>query len=61
MDLCGFHGFGSVLGEKFRQPVAPDYTGVVPLQESFGSLNPSKEQGARGKEQGARLDLSSLA
>ena len=32
-------------------------------KESFGSLNPprSKEQGARGKEQGARLDLCSLA
>ena len=52
MDLCGCHGFEGVLGEKVKRPVAPDYAGVVPLQESFGSLNPprSKEQGARGKE-----------
>ncbi len=31
--------------------VTSDYTGVVPLQESFG-LESSKEQGAKGKEQG---------
>ena len=35
MDLCGFDGFGSVLGEKVRQPVASDYTGVVALLEAF--------------------------
>ena len=40
--------------------MAADYTGVVPLQESFGSLNPprSKEQ-AGGKEQGARSKAGS--
>ena len=27
-DLCGFHGFGNVLGEKFRQPVAACGTGL---------------------------------
>ena len=28
MDLCGFHGFGNVLGEKVRRPVAPCDTGL---------------------------------
>ena len=53
----GRAGFGTLW-----QPVGRDYTGVLPLQESFVSLNPpgSKEQGARGKEQGARLDLTEL-
>ena len=54
MDLCGFHRFGSVLGEKVRRAVAACGTGlhgIVPLQESFGSLSPtrSKVQGARSK------------
>ena len=40
------------------RPVAPDNTGVVPLQESFG-LESSKEQGARSKGQGARSKAGS--
>ena len=28
MDLCGFHGFGGVLEEKVRRPVASDGPGL---------------------------------
>ena len=53
IEFYEFCGFGRFLVRVLWQPVAALRGNVLPLQESFGSLNPSKEQGAR-------LDLSSL-
>ena len=40
------YSLGPRSGSLWR-PVASDYTDLAPLQEIFGSLNPSKGQGAK--------------